>query len=421
MPNRRLLLDRAENALALAQRSKHFGAIVLIDLDGFKTLNDARGHDSGDRLLQMVAKRLADSLRDSDTVARLGGDEFIVLLPELAHDRELAARLGLGVGEKIRQALATPFTLEAEQVQISGSIGITLFPKLNEKVSDLFKEADTAMYQAKKAGRDKVCLFESQMQLEVESRFALEADLRSALEQKQFQVYLQPQVDSHGVWIGAEALLRWNHPGRGFIPPNIFIPIAEEIGLIGGIGDFVLEQVCQYLARLQQLGLTLRIAINVSPRQFRQANFAKEIKNLLACTGVDPYRLTLEVTEGLIVEDTHQAIATMFELQTLGIHFSVDDFGTGYSSLSYLKRLPLNELKIDRAFVQDAPQDLNNAALVEAIISVARTFNLAIVAEGVETEEQVQFLAQLGCNFYQGYFYGRPMPIDEFHQKLTAS
>lgn len=421
LPNRRLLLDRAENALALAQRSKHFGAIVLIDLDGFKTLNDARGHDSGDRLLQMVAKRLADSLRDSDTVARLGGDEFIVLLPELAHDRELAARLGLGVGEKIRQALATPFTLEAEQVQISGSIGITLFPKLNEKVSDLFKEADTAMYQAKKAGRDKVCLFESQMQLEVESRFALEADLRSALEQKQFQVYLQPQVDSHGVWIGAEALLRWNHPGRGFIPPNIFIPIAEEIGLIGGIGDFVLEQVCQYLARLQQLGLTLRIAINVSPRQFRQANFAKEIKNLLACTGVDPYRLTLEVTEGLIVEDTHQAIATMFELQTLGIHFSVDDFGTGYSSLSYLKRLPLNELKIDRAFVQDAPQDLNNAALVEAIISVARTFNLAIVAEGVETEEQVQFLAQLGCNFYQGYFYGRPMPIDEFHQKLTAS
>lgn len=421
LPNRRLLLDRAENALALAQRSKHFGAIVLIDPDGFKTLNDARGHDSGDRLLQMVAKRLADSLRDSDTVARLGGDEFIVLLPELAHDRELAARLGLGVGEKIRQALATPFTLEAEQVQISGSIGITLFPKLNEKVSDLFKEADTAMYQAKKAGRDKVCLFESQMQLEVESRFALEADLRSALEQKQFQVYLQPQVDSHGVWIGAEALLRWNHPGRGFIPPNIFIPIAEEIGLIGGIGDFVLEQVCQYLARLQQLGLTLRIAINVSPRQFRQANFAKEIKNLLACTGVDPYRLTLEVTEGLIVEDTHQAIATMFELQTLGIHFSVDDFGTGYSSLSYLKRLPLNELKIDRAFVQDAPQDLNNAALVEAIISVARTFNLAIVAEGVETEEQVQFLAQLGCNFYQGYFYGRPMPIDEFHQKLTAS
>ncbi|AIE74821.1 MULTISPECIES: EAL domain-containing protein [unclassified Synechocystis] len=421
LPNRRLLLDRAENALALAQRSEHYGAIALIDLDGFKTLNDARGHDSGDRLLQMVAERLQDNLRDSDTVARLGGDEFVVLLPELAHDRELAARLGLSVGEKIRRALATPFSLEAEEVQISGSIGITLFPKLNEKVNDLFKEADTAMYQAKKAGRNKVCLFESQMQLEVESRFALEADLRHALEQKQFQVYLQPQVDSNGIWIGAEALLRWNHPSQGFIPPNVFIPIAEEIGLIYNIGNFVLEQVCQYLARLQPLGSSLRIAVNVSPRQFRQPHFAKETKTLLDSTGVDPYRLTLEVTEGLIVEDTHQAIATMFELQTLGVHFSVDDFGTGYSSLAYLKRLPLNELKIDRAFVQDVPQDLNNAALVEAIISVAHTFNLAIVAEGVETKEQVQFLAQLGCNVYQGYFYGRPMPIDEFHQKLTAS
>lgn len=418
LPNRRLLLDRAENALALAKRSGHYGAVILIDLDGFKTLNDARGHDSGDRLLQMVAQRLGDCLRDSDTVARLGGDEFIILLSELADDLEMAARLGLNVGEKIRQALATVFVLEMEEVQISGSIGITLFPKVNETVSDLFKEADTAMYQAKKAGRDKVCLFESQMQLEVESRFALEADMRHALEQKQFQVYLQPQVDQNGLWIGAEALLRWHHPTRGFIPPNIFIPIAEETGLICAIGDFVLEEACSYLARLQQMGSNLRIAVNISPRQFRQPHLVAETKALLSRIGVAPYRLTLEVTEGLIVEDTHQAIATMFELQTLGIHFSVDDFGTGYSSLAYLKRLPLNELKIDRAFVQDAPTDLNNAALVEAIISVARTFNLAIVAEGVETQEQADFLAQRGCNLYQGYFFGRPMPIEEFHAQL---
>ncbi len=419
LPNRRLLLDRAKNALALSQRSKHYGAVMLIDLDGFKTLNDARGHDSGDRLLQMVAKRLTDNLRDSDTVARLGGDEFTVLLPELAHDREVAARLALGVGEKIRQALATPFTLETEQVQISGSIGITLFPKVNETISDLFKEADTAMYQAKKAGRNKVCLFESQMQLEVESRFALEADLRYALKKKEFKVYLQPQVDHHGTWVGAEALLRWHHPTRGFIPPNLFIPIAEENGLICDIGDFVLEEVCQYLARLQSLGSQLHIAVNVSPRQFRQSSFVDDMKALLARITIDPSLLTLEVTEGLIVEDTRQAIATMFELQALGINFSVDDFGTGYSSLAYLKQLPLNELKIDRIFVQDAPTDLNNAALVETIIGVARNFDLAIIAEGVETKEQVDFLAERGCHLFQGYFFGRPMAIEEFHALLS--
>lgn len=418
LPNRRLLLDRAKNALALSQRSKHYGAVMLIDLDGFKTLNDARGHDSGDRLLQMVAKRLADNLRDSDTVARLGGDEFTVLLPELSHDREVAARLALGVGEKVRRALATPFTLETEQVQISGSIGITLFPKVNETISDLFKEADTAMYQAKKAGRNKVCLFESQMQLEVESRFALEADLRYALKKKEFQVYLQPQVDHHGKWVGAEALLRWHHPTRGFIPPNLFIPIAEENGLICDIGDFVLEEVCQYLARLQNLGSQLHIAVNVSPRQFRQSSFVDGMKSLLTRIAIDPSRLTLEVTEGLIVEDTRQAIATMFELQALGINFSVDDFGTGYSSLAYLKQLPLNELKIDRIFVQDAPTDLNNAALVEAIIGVARNFDLAIIAEGVENKEQVDFLAERGCHFFQGYLFGRPMAIEEFHALL---
>ncbi len=418
LPNRRLFLDRAENVLSLAKRSGQHGAVILIDLDGFKNLNDARGHDSGDRLLRMVAQRLRDCLRVSDTVARLGGDEFIVLLPELANSVEMTARLALGIGEKIREALATVFVLETEEVQISGSIGITLFPKADEVFNDLFKEADTAMYQSKKAGRNKVCLFETNMQLEVESRFALEAQMRSALEQKQFQVYLQPQVDQHGVWVGAEALLRWHHPSRGFIPPSVFIPIAEETGLISAIGDFVLEEVCQYLARLQNIGSHLSIAVNVSPRQFRHSTFVDEIKDLLDRTAIDPRSLTLEVTEGLIVEDIHQAIATMSELQTLGINFSVDDFGTGYSSLSYLKRLPLNELKIDQSFVQDAPTDLNNAALVETIISVAHNFNLTTIAEGVETKEQVDFLVERGCYHFQGYLYGRPMPIEEFHAML---
>ena len=418
LPNRRLLLDRTEQTLFLAQRKNHYGAIIFIDLDRFKTLNDARGHDQGDRLLQAVAERLQSCLRETDTVARLGGDEFIVLLPELSREEAQAARFSLNVGEKIRQSLAKLFTLEAEDIQISASLGITVFPKANETASDLFKEADTAMYQAKASGRNKVCLFESTMQIEVESRFALEAELRQAFEQQQFQIYLQPQVNEEGHWIGAEALLRWQHPTQGWIPPYVFIPIAEETGLICQMGEWVLQEVCHYLSDLQERQSPLHIAVNVSPRQFRQTSFIAQVKSILAATGVDPYRLTLELTEGLIIEDSHQAIATMAELQALGIHFSIDDFGTGYSSLSYLKRLPLNELKIDRSFVQDAPNDFNNAALVEAIISVARNFNLAIVAEGVETPAQAEFLRVRGCHLYQGYLFARPMPMAEFDQQL---
>ena len=420
LPNRHLLFDRLENAIALAQRSGNYGALLFIDLDRFKTLNDARGHAVGDILLQEVATRLKESLRQADTVARFGGDEFVVVLPELGSQQELAARLSLNMGEKICTKLADSFMFEGEEIRIGASIGITLFPKATKTVNDLLKEADIAMYQAKASGRNTARLFETKMQLEVEFRFALEGEIRGALEQNQFLVYLQPQVDREGALVGAEALIRWQHPGWGMISPSTFIPVAEETGLIIPIGEWVLQETCHYLTRIQASGSRLHISVNVSPYQFRQPTFISRIKAIVAATGVDPTRLTLEVTEGLILEDIHQAIVTMAELQILGIHFSIDDFGTGYSSLAYLKRLPLNELKIDQSFVQDTPHDPNDAALVEAIISIARHFNFAIVAEGVETIEQADFLKARGCDFYQGYLYGKPIPISEFDLTVKA-
>lgn len=414
LPNRRLLFDRMENTLSLAQEGGLCGAILFIDLDQFKTLNDARGHHMGDRLLQEVAVRLKDSVRRTDTVGRFGGDEFVVVLPELSDNLPLAARRSVNIAETILTNLATPFLFEAEEFIIGGSIGITVFPKGTETANDLLKEADTAMYEAKASGRNRVSLFETRMQIEIESRFALEGEIRRALEQKQFLVYLQPQVNGEGSLVGAEALIRWQHPSRGLVPPAAFIPVAEETGLIVPMGEWVLLQACDYLARIQSLSSLLHLSVNVSPRQFRQPTFINRIQSILASTGTDPTHLTLEVTENLILGDIHQTIATMSELKTLGIHFSIDDFGTGYSSLAYLKRLPLNELKIDKSFVRDASRDPNDAALVEAIIAVARHFNLAIVAEGVETLEQANFLKARGCNFYQGYLYGKPVPMSEF-------
>jgi EAL domain-containing protein (putative c-di-GMP-specific phosphodiesterase class I) len=271
------------------------------------------------------------------------------------------------------------------------------------------------MYQAKASGRNMARLFETKMKIEVEFRFALEGEIRHALDQNQFLVYLQPQVNGDGLVVGAEALIRWPHPGWGMISPATFIPVAEETGLIIPIGEWVLQESCNYLARIQASGSILQLSVNVSPCQFRQSTFISRVKAIVAATGVDPTRLTLEVTEGLILADIHQAIATMSELQMLGIHFSIDDFGTGYSSLAYLKRLPLNELKIDQSFVRDIPDDPNDAALVEVIIAIARNFNLAIVAEGVETLEQANFLKARGCDIYQGYLYGKPLAISEFN------
>ena len=421
LPNRRLLLDRLAGVQAAARRENRYGALLLVDLDAFKHINDALGHEAGDRLLREVGVRLTHSLREEDTVARIGGDEFAVLLINLAPSQTEAARLARTIAEKIRDILAVPFQPADGGYRIGASIGITLFPTDGERAAELLKQAETAMHQAKRAGRNTICFFAADLQAQVEARFVLEADLRGALVRDELRLYLQPQVDQQGRIIGAESLIRWRHPTKGLVSPVMFIPLAEETGIIVPMGEWILAETCRVLARLAVAGWSLRLAVNVSPRQFRQPDFVSRVRAILAATGVHPTMLTLEVTEGLVIEDLPRTIARMTELKALGFHLSIDDFGTGYSSLAYLKRLPFDELKIDRSFVQDAPTDPNDAALVETILAVAQHLHLAVVAEGVETIEQIDFLKTHGCIFFQGYFYGKPQPAAEFIEAILST
>ena len=417
LPNRRLFMDRLSQALSAGRRSQHVGALMFIDLDQFKRVNDARGHDVGDAVLQQVGGRLTRFLREEDTVARLGGDEFVVLLVNLANSADAAARLAMGVAEKIRSVMEMPFKVEDAEYHIGASIGISVFPKANETEDDLLREADTAMYRAKEGGRNAVVYFETEMQESVRARLALEQDLHLAIAQGQLRLFLQPQVDADSQLVGAEALVRWQHPTRGLISPLAFIPVAEESSLILNLGEWVLAEAARILKECDDLGRPLRLAVNVSPRQFRQNGFVNQVRDILNQAGADPTHLVLEVTEGLVIEDIHATIAKMEELNKLGIHFSIDDFGTGYSSLAYLKRMPLHELKIDRTFVQDAPNNPNDAALVETILSVARHLNLSVVAEGVETKAQLDFLKTCDCTSFQGYLFDRPLPWHEFRAR----
>ncbi|MDP1607463.1 MAG: EAL domain-containing protein [Rhodocyclaceae bacterium] len=423
LPNRRLLLDRLERELADARRSGQHGALLFVDLDHFKQINDARGHAAGDSLLREAALRLTRLLREVDTVARLGGDEFVVLLPDLADDAAQAATAARHVADKLRQALGQPYTpdVEGSPCRLGASIGVALFPDGEEMSCDaILRHADTAMYRAKQSGRNAVCFFEPSMQLAVEARLTLENDLRAALADEQFQIHLQAQQDAAGRVIGAEVLLRWTHPRRGAVPPSAFIPLAEETGLIDAIGDWVLLESARLQKRLESAGHDLRLSVNVSPRQFRQPDFVLRVRAILAQTGASPTRLTLEITESLLLSDHGEATARMHELQALGIRFSLDDFGTGYSSLSYLKRLPLQELKIDRSFVAGLPHDADDAALAETILLIARQMRLEVVAEGVETPAQLAWLKQNGCNFFQGYLLARPLPVDAFLALLAG-
>jgi len=411
LPNRALLLDRLGQALSASRRSERFGAIMFVDLDQFKHINDLYGHAKGDAVLKEVAERLRYYLRQGDTVARLGGDEFVVLIPELSADAGAAMRLAISVAEKIRVALEVPIHIDGQDYRTTSSIGITLFPKEHEGVEDLMREADIAMYQAKESGRNLTVCFERGMQEMVAERYNLEHALREALQQEAFVLFMQSQVDADGKVIGAEALVRWHHPERGMVLPSTFIPVAEEAGLIVALGEWVLRECCQLIARLDALGHGMRIAVNVSPRQFRLVNFVTRVQDILAATGADPTRLTLEITENLLVEHASEAVARMTELTTLGIRFSIDDFGTGYSSLGYLKRLPLYEIKIDKGFVQDVPQDDSDAALVETILAMADHMGFEVVAEGVENAAQLAFLKDRGCNRFQGYHFHRPQPV----------
>jgi len=427
LPNRRLLLDRLGHVLAGSTRSRNQGAIMFIDLDNFKALNDTQGHDVGDRLLAEVAQRLKSSVRQGDTVARLGGDEFVVMVQDLAADSMVVAQVE-AVAEKILAALDCPYRLvfdaelgrrNALNYHCTASIGITLFGAHSTNVDELLKQADLAMYQAKDSGRNAIRFFDPEMQAAITSRVALEADLREAVEAGQFQLYYQPQVvgESHRL-TGAEALLRWHHSRRGMVPPSEFIPLAEETGLILPLGQWVLETACAQLATWasQPEMAQLTVAVNVSAHQIRQTDFVDQVLAVLADAGANPQRLKLELTESLLVSNVEDIIAKMTLLKSRGVGFSLDDFGTGYSSLSYLKRLPLDQLKIDQSFVNEVLTDANDAAIAKMIVALAESLGLAVIAEGVETEEQRNFLAESGCHAYQGYLFSKPLPLAGFEQ-----
>jgi diguanylate cyclase (GGDEF)-like protein/PAS domain S-box-containing protein len=418
LPNRVLLLDRLQHALTVCGRGGVSGALLFIDLDHFKTINDTLGHDMGDRLLQQVGQRLRACVYEVDTVARFGGDEFVVLVEDLSKQRHEAATQAMHIGEKILRAFGEPILLDNFVRHMSASIGVTLFDGLQCSPNELLRQADLAMYEVKAAGRDGARFFDPEMENVVTARAALEADLRHALQHGEFLLHYQPQLDRDGKVTGAEALIRWQSAARGLVTPAAFIPIAEDTGLILPMGRWVLERACEQLALWapQPALAALSIAVNVSARQLRQADFVEEVRAVLAQYGAVPQRLKLEITESLLIDNTEATIETMHGLKALGVGFSLDDFGTGYSSLSYLKRLPLDQLKIDRSFVSDVLADSSDAAIAKTIVALGRSLRLNVIAEGVETLEQHAFLMEHGCHAFQGYLFSRPLPLDQFEQ-----
>jgi len=421
LPNRILLVDRLRQTMTASSRSGTHGALLFIDLDNFKTLNDTLGHDFGDLLLQQVAQRLTTCVRAGDTVARLGGDEFVVMLASLSPSVREAATQAEAVGEKVIAALNHTYQLKEVAYRITPSIGVTLFNGHQSEVEVLLKQADLAMYKSKEAGRNALRFFDPDMELVVMKRAALENDLRVALREQQFVLHYQAQVEPNRL-TGAEVLVRWRHPQRGLVSPAEFIPLAEETGLILGLGQWVLETACRQLARwaAQPERAHLTLAVNVSAHQIRQADFVQKVLAILKATGANPQRLKLELTESLLVHDVEEVIEKMFALRARGVGFALDDFGTGYSSLSYLKRLPLDQLKIDQSFVRDVLVDPNDAAIARTVVALARSLGLGVIAEGVETEAQRDFLASSGCHAYQGYLYSKPLPLDRFEAYVAV-
>ena len=420
LPNRRLLLDRLGRAPVLSQRSGKVGALLFLDLDHFKDLNDTLGHEVGDELLQAVAQRLLANVRVADTVARLGGDEFVVMLRDLSTNTQEASALAQRIGEQILRGLSEPYVLRGHTHQGAASIGATLFGASAQSASELLRQADIAMYQVKARRGNALCFFDPKMQTAINDRAQLEADLRQALVAQQLVLHYQPQATLQGDVIGAECLLRWQHPQRGMVPPGQFIAVAEESDLILHIGQWVLHSACTQLARWQEQPqwAHLQLSVNVSARQFRQSDFVHQVIETLQVTGARAHLLTLELTESLVLDNVEDAIDKMHQLRTKGVRFSVDDFGTGYSSLAYLTRLPLHQLKIDQSFVRNLGSRPSDDVIVQTIIGMGRNLDLEVIAEGVETEAQKAILAGHGCDLYQGYLLARPMPVADFERSL---
>ncbi|MBT8429982.1 MAG: EAL domain-containing protein, partial [Gammaproteobacteria bacterium] len=425
LPNRTLLTDRVNRALARARRTGQIGALLFLDLDKFKRINDSLGHSVGDELLKELANRLRKTLREADTVARLGGDEFVVLLEGLGKHQDSAVEKASEIAEKLRGLFSDEYHLDGHELYVTASIGIVTFPQDGDSVDTLLRHADTAMYHAKGAGRDGARLFEQRMDEAAISRLRLENELRTGLCEGQFELYFQPVLAiKNGRAIGAEVLLRWNHPTAGLIAPTEFLPYIENSALMLKLDDWVLVESCQLLGEIQNdpgLQSPECLAINISHQQFHQADFVPRVSQIIRETGADPGRLQFEITETILIKDTRDSVDRMNALKQLGIRFAIDDFGTGYSSLTDLRRLPIDTLKIDRAFIRDIGTDANDAAIVRAILSMAQHIGLQVIAEGVETREQLQFLREAECSYYQGYLGRPPFSRAAFREDLAFS
>ncbi|WP_051391710.1 bifunctional diguanylate cyclase/phosphodiesterase [Rhodoferax saidenbachensis] len=423
LPNRRLLMDRLEHATASNARSGRYGALLFLDLDHFKVLNDSLGHDIGDLLLQQVAQRLKTCMRAEDTVARLGGDEFVVMLEDLSSRSVEAAAMARHIGEKILEALNQPYQLAAHKYHSTPSVGVTLFGATALSSADLLKQADIAMYEVKAHGRNDLCFFDPQMQATINARAQLERDLHAALKNNEFELYYQPQYTLQGQVVGAEVLIRWHHPERGMVSPIEFISVAEESELIMHIGQWVLRTACEQLAawRTQPAASALQLSVNLSARQLQQREIVAQVLSILEETGAPTHLLKLELTESTVLVNVDESIAKMGQLKAQGVHFSVDDFGTGHSSLAYLTQLPLDQLKIDQSFVRNIGLKPTDGVIVQTIIGMARNLGLEVIAEGVETQLQQEFLAEHGCTLYQGYLFCKPVPLTAFTTLLAQT
>jgi len=423
LPNRTMLIERLQQEILVNRRNNWKGALLLIGLDRFKNLIDSLGHDLGDELLRQVANRLRSLSRAEDMVARLGGDQFMLLVNERSMQEEAIVFKVQHVAEKIRSALVQPYMLQGNDIYISCSVGISLFPSEQEDATEILKHADAAMFRAKAEGGDTHRFYQPQMQKAADARLQVEKDLRKARELNQLELYYQPQVQvTTGLIIGAEALLRWKHPERGFVSPLDFIPVAEETGLIIEIGEWVLQTAAQQVRTWEADGLLEKfgaVAVNVSPLQFRQPNFVDLVIRVFREASLSPARIKIEITESIIIESVEDVIRKMHAIKELGVQFSLDDFGTGYSSLSYLRRLPLDQLKIDRSFVQGITRDASESAIVETIISMGHHLGMDVIAEGVETTTELEFLRAKGCNAFQGFLFSKPVPANEFAQLLS--